>query len=222
MTQPLGNRRPIRVRSTAAARMAATALAGAGVSANAISVASLVFAGLAALCLLLAPLVGSALYLLAAIFVPLRLVANLLDGMVAVENGKASATGPLFNEVPDRIADVLVLAAAGHAAGLVPGSGSVAQWGALFGWLAAVLALFTAYVRELGRALGAPADFSGPFAKQQRMWAIIAAALLAFILPNWAGVILFLAVAVVAGGTGYTAYRRLERLVRFLRAQGAS
>ena len=216
MTQSLDNRRPIRARSTPAARMVATALADVGVSANAISVASLAFAALAALCLLLAPVVGSALYLLAAIFIPLRLLANLFDGMVAVEHGRASPTGPLFNEVPDRIADVLVLAAAGHGAALVPGSGAIVDWGVPFGWLAAALALLTAYVRELGRALGAPADFSGPFAKQQRMWAMIAASLLAFIVPGWAGVVLFLALFVVVCGTGYTAYRRLATLALWL------
>ena len=222
MTQSLENRRPIWARSTMAARVVARGLAGMGVSANAISLASLGFAALAALCLLLAPVVGSALYLLAAIFVPLRLLANLFDGMVAVEHGKASATGPIFNELPDRIADVLVLAATGHAAALVPGSGAVADWSVPFGWLAGALALLTAYVRELGRALGAPADFSGPFAKQQRMWVVIAAALIAFVAPGWAGVVLFLAVLVVAGGTGFTAYRRIANLAAFLQTRAAT
>ena len=40
------------------------------------------------------------------------LLANLLDGLVAVEGGRRSPTGELFNEVPDRVSDVLVLAGA--------------------------------------------------------------------------------------------------------------
>ena len=45
--------------------------------------------------------------LLAALCIQLRLVCNLLDGMVAVEHGKGSPSGPIWNELPDRFADVL-------------------------------------------------------------------------------------------------------------------
>ena len=55
-----------------------------------------------------------------------------LDGLVAVEYGKGSATGALFNEVPDRIADSAVLVGAGYAA---------TGWVTL-GYVAALLALF--------------------------------------------------------------------------------
>ncbi len=219
LTHETSNRRPIRARSTKLARMAAAGLARAGVSANTISLASLVFAALAAVCLLLAPLVGPVLYILAAIFIPFRLFANLLDGMVAVEHGKASALGPLFNEVPDRFADVLLIAAAGHAAALVPGAVAIGAWSVPLGWLAAALALMTAYVRELGRALGGPADFSGPFAKQHRMWVLVAASVLAFAMPDQADILLLLAVVVLVLGTGFTAYRRTHRLAAFLNAQ---
>lgn len=222
MTQSLGNRRPIRVRNTAMARTAAETLARAGVTADQISLASLVFAVLAAGALLLAPSLGSLFYLLAAILVPLRLAANLLDGMVAVENRKGSALGPLFNEWPDRVADVVILASAGYAAGLVPGQGGTGSVAVFFGWLSAVLAVLTSYVREFGRAEGAAADFGGPFAKQQRMWAVIAGALVAFLLPRWAGVVLALTLFVIASGTAYTLYLRTMRLARFMRATDAS
>ena len=49
--------------------------------------------------------------------VQLRLVCNLLDGMVAIEGGKSTATGALFNEIPDRLADPLFLVPLGYAAG---------------------------------------------------------------------------------------------------------
>ena len=37
--------------------------------------------------------------------------------MVAVEGGKAEADGPFWNEFPDRIADILILAGAGYGIG---------------------------------------------------------------------------------------------------------
>ncbi|HRD47506.1 MAG TPA: CDP-alcohol phosphatidyltransferase family protein, partial [Caulobacter sp.] len=62
--------------------------------------------------------------LLAAVCIQLRLLANMLDGMVAVEHGRGGPSGPIWNELPDRIADGLFLVAAGYsaaAAGLAAG-----------------------------------------------------------------------------------------------------
>ena len=61
--------------------------------------------------------------------------------MVAVGSGKASPLGEVYNEVPDRIADPLILIGAGFAAGGSP----------TLGYVAALLAVFVAYVRVLGR-----------------------------------------------------------------------
>jgi phosphatidylglycerophosphate synthase len=55
-----------------------------------------------------------ALLLVAALFCQLRLLCNLFDGMVAIEGGKQSADGPFWNEFPDRIADILILAGVGY------------------------------------------------------------------------------------------------------------
>ena len=85
-----------------------------------------------------------------------------MDGMVAIEGGKKSATGDLFNEVPDRIADVMILAGAGFCVFAQP-------WGIHLGWLAAALAVMTACIRMQGAALTGKHDFSGPMAKQHRM-----------------------------------------------------
>ncbi|WP_108662296.1 CDP-alcohol phosphatidyltransferase family protein [Acuticoccus kandeliae] len=219
MTASTDNRRPIPSRTSRWAVALAKAVAGLGISANAVSVSSLVFAALAAAALLAAP-ERPALYLAAALLCPLRLLANLIDGMVAVEHGRATPTGPLYNEIPDRLADVAILAAAGASAAAAAGTGFVADWGTLVGWLAAVAALMTAYVRELGRALGRPADFGGPFAKQQRMVAVTIGSLGAAVEGLWGGhgEILFAAVLIVAIGTMATAWRRLARLAAFLRA----
>jgi CDP-diacylglycerol--glycerol-3-phosphate 3-phosphatidyltransferase len=136
-------------------------LAGSDVMPNQISLASVVFA-----------LVGAALMILwhhplssvlAAACVQLRLLCNLLDGMVAIEGGKKSSVGALYNEFPDRVADTLFLVAAGYAIG----------WPSL-GWLAALLAALTAYVRVFGGSLGLVQDFSGVMAKQRRMAALTA------------------------------------------------
>jgi phosphatidylglycerophosphate synthase len=93
-----------------------------------------------------------------AIAVQARLVCNLLDGMVAIEGGKKSPVGSLYNEFPDRIADSLFIVALGYAVG----------WPAL-GWFGALAAALTAYIRVFGGSLGFAQDFRGPMAKQQRM-----------------------------------------------------
>ena len=87
-----------------------------------------------------------------------RLICNLLDGMVAIEGGKKSSVGSLYNEFPDRIADSLLIVALGYSVG----------WPAL-GWFGALAAALTAYIRVFGGSLGFARDFRGPMAKQQRM-----------------------------------------------------
>jgi phosphatidylglycerophosphate synthase len=151
--------------------------------------------------------------LAAGLCVQLRLLCNLLDGMVAVEHGRGGPTGPIWNEAPDRLADVLFLTGAGYGAALA-GVG----WGEAAGWAAAVFAVMTAYVRELGRALGRPADFSGPMAKPHRMALLTAAAVAAAAEPawGWRGQSLALACAIVAAGAAATALRRTFTLARRL------
>ncbi len=208
----LDNRRPIAARDTGFARRVARLLAGAGVSANAISAASVAFAVLAAAAILSAPATGPVLWVATAAFIGLRLLANLFDGMVAVEHGKATTSGPIWNELPDRVSDVLILAAAGYsAAAMLPGAASLAI---ALGWICAVAAVLTAYVRELGRALDTPADFGGPFAKQQRMTTIAAACVISVVEPVWGGrgEVLLAALALTAAGTLLTAALRTRRL----------
>ena len=98
----------------------------------------------------------------AAVCIQLRLLCNLFDGMVAVEQQQRTKSGEIFNELPDRFADAFILAGAGYAS-TEPG------WLVELGWIAAVLALITAYVRSLGAAVGAGQHFLGPMAKQHRM-----------------------------------------------------
>jgi phosphatidylglycerophosphate synthase len=148
------------------------------------------------------------LLILAAAFCQARLICNLLDGMVAMEGGKKEASGPFWNEFPDRVADILILGGAGL------GLGDPA-----LGFAAAAFAVFTAYVRELGRAVGAPSDFSGPMAKPHRMAVMTGAAVLAAmepLLPLTPGSILTWALWIVVIGAALTTLRRAVRLVGWL------
>ena len=181
-------RRSIPQRSTTWAARLAELLYAAKLTPNGISLGSLGFAALGALALVLS---GSAAadhadgaragwLILAAVCIPMRLLLNMLDGMLAVEKGLHTPTGDLFNELPDRVADLLLIAAAGYAtAGVwVAGSNPGLDWGVLLGWLGASLAILTAYVRTLGAANGVGNFFQGPLAKPRRMWVLVIACLL--------------------------------------------
>ena len=210
------NRRPIAARHWAISQGAAAWLVRCGVGGNAISVAGMaagLLAGLALGSTQRLPASAPALWLAAAVLVQARLVANMLDGMVAIAAGKASKLGELYNEIPDRVSDVAILAGLGHAAGGEP----------LLGYLAALGAVATAYVRAVGQAAGVGADFGGPMAKQQRMFLVTLVALYAaaaglFGWP-WAGGAPGLPAAVlglIVVGTVVTAVLRLRRIARRL------
>jgi phosphatidylglycerophosphate synthase len=148
--------------------------------------------------------------------IQLRLLANMLDGMVALEQGTASPLGALFNEVPDRISDAATLIGAGYAAGGCP----------VLGYVAACLAVFLAYLRVQGKVVGAPQEFCGPMAKPQRMFTLTVAAVYAGLAPrNWQPAFavvpgastLAVALALVLVGEVMTAGRRLRRIARALR-----
>jgi phosphatidylglycerophosphate synthase len=161
---------------------------------NGVSVAGIGFAAAGAACLVLAPR-HPWLWLGAAVFIQLRLLANLMDGLVAVEGGRKSPTGALFNEFPDRIEDSLLLIAAGCAAALP-----------VLGWAAALLAMGAAYVRALGGSLGLPQDFCGPMAKQHRMALLTLGSLASLVAPVMPAVL-----AIICAGATVTAARRLLR-----------
>ena len=190
-------------------------LARAGFRPNQISVFSVVFAGLAAGCLALTATCPTNwkifLFVAAAAGIQLRLLCNLLDGLVAVEGGLKTKSGEIYNELPDRLSDALVLVGAGHA---FPAQ----EWTSHLGWAAAILAVVTAYVRTLGAAAGASQHFIGPMAKQQRM-AIITLACLATAISLVCGKpvgFVPIALATVMGGCLVTILRRTRRIIREL------
>src|SRR5580698_6464905 len=81
-TAPPDNRRPLKTRSAGWAQYLAAVLVRAGASPNAISVASVVFAALGAW--LLVRFANSGALLGAALCIQLRLLCNMLDGIVAL------------------------------------------------------------------------------------------------------------------------------------------
>jgi len=212
------SRRELATRRTGWANALASRLGHAGCRPNGISVAGVAFAAAGGVCLWVAPDLGprdrSLAFLLAAATIQLRLVCNLLDGMLAVEHGLKSKTGEVYNDLPDRVADILILVGAGYSARHLAG-------GVSLGWFAAVLAVFTAYVRLLGGSQGLPQDFAGPMAKQHRMFAVTVAALLsaleaAFGLSPRA---MRVGLVLIAAGTVVTAWRRTRRILLALGAQ---
>jgi len=203
-------RRHLRTREQRWPRALASALGNAGVRPNAISVLSIVVAAVAGFALWESGNIGGSWPLLvtAAIAIQLRLLCNMLDGLLAVEGGFKSKLGDLYNEIPDRIADALILIGAGYAVRSLP-------YGEVVGWSAALLAVMTAYLRLLAGSLGARQLFIGPMAKQHRMFAMTLGCLAAAIEHSRAGTVraLWLALAVVVAGSIITLVRRLMRLV---------
>jgi phosphatidylglycerophosphate synthase len=218
MADATKSRRPLQSRNRAWAIGAAALLAHGGVRPNAISLASMLFAAIGAAALIVSRSAGdlahAALMLAAAAGIQLRLLCNLLDGMVAVEGGRGSKSGEVFNDAPDRAADAILFVAAGYA---LPWP----MWDSALGWAAALLAVLTAYVRLLGGTLGRPQDFSGPMAKQHRMAALTIAcvgAIFESLLFGSRGWVLGAALALIIVGSALTIARRLVRLVRALEA----
>ena len=198
------SRRPLRTRDARWAKGLAAWLTRRRVSPNAISIGGAIVAILGAGALCWARSGGALrpfLFLAGATAVQLRLLCNMLDGMVAVEGGRQGRAGELFNEAPDRVEDVVLLAGAGFAVEM--------PW---LGWMAATSAVLTAHVRALGASLGKGQDFSGPFGKPQRMFVLTLGCLGEI---AWPGVLQW-ALWVIACGALLTAGRRVLRLYRRL------
>ena len=213
------DRRPLATRELPMSRVLAKQLAATGITPNAISGSGMVAGLLAGLALALTapfPEQARAWWLAGAVLIQLRLLANMFDGMVALETGTTSPVGELFNEVPDRVSDPAILIGLGYAAGSSPAAG----------FTAACVALFVAYVRAMGKAAGTPQDFRGPMAKPQRMFVATMVALWCGLSPNscqflgGVGVPVWALAIIIIGGLA-TALRRLAGIARVLRTGDA-
>jgi phosphatidylglycerophosphate synthase len=200
------NRRPIKTRSAGWAKYLTDLLVKRDISPNQISVASIAFALAGAVALNIDNgLVGS---IICAVGIQLRLLCNLFDGMVAIEGGKKSDIGSLYNEFPDRIADSLLIIALGYAIGHAD-----------LGWFAALAAALTAYVRVFGGSIGLKQSFMGPMAKQHRMAVMTGALVLNAVETSLYGThySLLIALIVIAAGSAATCVTRTLAISRQLK-----
>ena len=223
-------RRPLRSRQMRWTVALAGWLARRRVGPNWISLLSVGFAALAGGCLALAgaggeipplrggiaPMAPAGLFVVAAVAIQLRLLCNLLDGMVAVEGGLGTRSGELFNDLPDRVSDVLILVGAGL---VIDGA-----WGVTLGLVASLLAVLTAYVRLLGASVGVGHQFGGPMAKQHRMAVMTVACVVATPymvsgVPFLSGLAMAAALALIVVGCAVTIVRRLGRIAAELEAR---
>jgi phosphatidylglycerophosphate synthase len=212
------DRRPIATRNRKWAQAATAWLAARNVSPNAISIAGMCACIVAGIALGMTSVADyRILWITAALGAQLRLTANMLDGMVALASGRASKVGELYNEIPDRVSDAAVFIGAGFA-----GGGNIA-----LGYIATILAVFTAYIRATGKIAGAPNEFCGPMAKQHRMLVITLICLYSAVTPRSWQVIMFnnsqiglmtLGLTVIVVGCVITVIRRLGRIAHVLGA----
>lgn len=168
------NRRPLKVRGSVWSQKFASYLSKKDITPNQISIGSIVASFIASIFILL--ISNDNFFtiwispILAVLFIQMRLLCNLFDGMVALEGGKSTKSGELFNDIPDRVSDSLLFIALGYSITNI-------SFGIELGYLAALFAALTAYVRVLGASMQAGSCFKGPMAKQHRM-AILTTALI--------------------------------------------
>ncbi len=225
--EAIPDRRPIAARRLAVIQTTARLLAARRVSPNLISLVGMaggIVAGaaFAATAQTDSPLAVRALFLFAAACIQLRLLCNVIDGLVAVEGNMRSPVGEVYNEAPDRISDICTIVGAGYA---------LSGW-PVMGYWAAIFAVGTAYVRALGKGAGLGSDFRGPMAKQQRMAILTAGAVYLAVAPQSWGVsiqmndqqaigLTGLLLALITLGSVFTCLRRLARIVTGLRTRAA-
>lgn len=140
-----------------------------GIHSDAISYLSILAALAAAICFWKSG-ANRELLIVAPLFCYLRLWFNMLDGMVAISSGTASARGEILNDLPDRVSDVIIFAGVAHSGLMNP----------FIGYWAAIFAVLTAYVGLFGQAVGARREFGGIMSKPWRMVALHIGAWLTF------------------------------------------
>ncbi len=213
------SRRPIADGFRSTARFATALCVRLRIHPDAISYFSMVAAALAAVLFWQSgqhPL----LLLFAPAFCYLRLWCNMLDGMVALASGKASARGEILNDLPDRISDVVIFVGAAHSGWMNP----------FLGYWAAIFALLTAYIGMFGQAVGVQREFSGVMSKPWRMVMLHLGAWITLACLWWNGgavrfgslTVLDWACLIVIAGCLQTMAIRLKRIMAALRAKSSA
>ena len=146
-------------------------LAQRGISPDAVTLAAIPVGAAAAACILASPGVPALLFAVPAL-ASVRLVLNLLDGALARRTGRTHARGEFFNEVGDRITDLLFLVPIAF----VPGADRTTV---LLGALGAVLASFIGLTT---RAAGGERIYRGILSKPGRMVLVGGFSIAAFVI----------------------------------------
>lgn len=141
-------------------RPVAARLAGAGISANAVTVAALALSIAHGAWLALMPASPWPLLLLP-VTLFLRMALNAIDGIMAKEHGQASAAGAVLNELSDVIADAALYLPFALIAGL----------DARLVVLVVVASLIAEMAGALGPMVGVKRNYAGPLGKSDRAFA---------------------------------------------------
>lgn len=144
-----------------------------GTHPDAVSYAAVAFALLAGAALAFAPQ-HAWLYLLAPLLLFARIACNALDGMLAQDQGVASARGEIVNEFSDRVSDTLIL-------------GGLALGGVVHPLLAGgalATTLLVSYMGILPKAIGGRRNYAGPMGKADRMLLVGVASVVAWFAPR--------------------------------------
>jgi len=205
--EELDGRREISSRNTKWAQKFSRWLSSCNITPNQISIFSIVFSAIGGGALIYSCFVPDfSIYIALGIYIlgiQLRLLCNLFDGMVAIEGNKKSANGDLYNDIPDRFSDTLLIVPVGYVAGGI---------GIELAWLAALLAVMTAYFRWLGAYKTGNHYFNGPMAKQHRMALLTICAVVSLLTVHWSITsYVFLATLIIMNiGIVITLIRRLN------------
>ena len=209
-------RRPLKTRDHKLAKQFTIFLVSKKISPNMISVISIIFATIGMLSIItMKDGITIINTVMALIGIQGRLLCNLFDGMVAVESGKTSSVGELYNEVPDRISDTILLLPLGY---VITGF----DYSIELAWSGVLLSLFTAYIRALGTSLG-KTTYAGIMAKQRRM-ALLNVTLILSLCLKYTGIeilnymnIIYVMLIILNIGCVVTMITRLSIIVKFLK-----
>ncbi len=206
-------RRELKTRSKTWAKVAAQKIKKLGFTPNQISILSIVCAFVSGVFYYASGFVNEdyhwekiLFFIGGAVFIQLRLLCNMLDGMVAIEGNMKSKSGELFNDVPDRISDALILIGIGYGC-------KTMLFAVELGYICAIIAIMTAYVRVLGGACGVTQYFTGPLAKQHRMaFLTIGTVIGAFVGFKNMNITLYTLLIITAIGSILTVFNRLRKI----------
>ena len=142
-------------------------LAGAGVTANQVTVAAALLSGAVGACIAMWPLEDWPLLLLPA-FLFVRMALNAIDGMLAREHGMKSRLGAVLNEIGDVVADTALYLPLAWVPGFNP----------TLVVISAALAIISEMTGVVAVQIGATRRYDGPMGKSDRAFVFGVAALI--------------------------------------------